>query len=468
MKIAIIIRGPGYINFFKKIGDFLKKRDIKVIYVLEDKYEIYKENYIKEFKKETVYYLTDFRNFPYKKNDCKWIALYSTYDRITSFRYNVTKKDIEDMFFASYYMWDFIFNKEEIDGVLYEDCSNVISYVAYLKCIEYGKKYIAIVQSRLPGRLHIFSDLHGTKDVSYLFEEYINSNDVNVDDKILQIYYKMKANDVKLDYMKDNPTNISYSIIKHYMRKLNLIWIYLKYYFIEYNQIKKSYTVKNPFMNSLKLLERNIKRKLKYNFLRLVSYFEDPDFNEKFLIYPLHFHPEASTSLHAWPYIDELSIIKNIAFSLPYGYKLYVKPHPNGVGYEDLRFYQEIKKIPQVKLIPHYINIKELIKKSYGVVTLTSTVGFEALMLNKPVFLLGNVFYEVHPFCIKIDNIKLLYQYLRDGLSRDHKEIDFEYYNKILLKAYYNCTFPAKYDTSKNQSDENIENICAQIINILS
>ncbi|MFH3675799.1 capsular biosynthesis protein, partial [Acinetobacter baumannii] len=40
------------------------------------------------------------------------------------------------------------------------------------------------------------------------------------------------------------------------------------------------------------------------------------------------------------------------------------------------------------------VNIKRLILKSLGVITVNSTAGYEALLLGKPVYLLGRVFYE--------------------------------------------------------------------------
>ena len=267
--------------------------------------------------------------------------------------------------------------------------------------------------------------------------------------------------------MKNHPTSVDYSLVNHYSRKLYLIRKYISYYFKEYWNIKKSFIIKNPFQISWRLFIRNLKRKTAIKIMTAKHYLIEPDYNEKFIIYPLHFQPEASTSVNAWPFVDQLSVIKNIAFSLPDGYKLYVKPHPNGFGYGGVKFYKKIRAIPRVKLIPYFINPKELIVASAGVITLAGTMGFEALMLKKPVFLFGNIFYEVHPYCSKIENLYSLPEILTKGLDRKYDQKKFEKYNLFLLKAYYDSTFPGKFDLSKKQDSKNIKRIGDEIIKSL-
>ena len=147
----------------------------------------------------------------------------------------------------------------------------------------------------------------------------------------------------------------------------------------------------------------------------LVKIYDRVNENESFFLYPLHYHPESSTSVHARHYINELNTITNIAFNLPFGKLLYVKDHPSAAGNPKINFYTELKKIPNVRLINHEMNIKNLIKKSEGIITLTSTVGFEALMYNKPVYVFGDVFYEFHPLCRKIKSFEELWLILKDA-----------------------------------------------------
>lgn len=113
--------------------------------------------------------------------------------------------------------------------------------------------------------------------------------------------------------------------------------------------------------------------------------YEIPSGNEKFVLYFLQVEPELSTQVWA-PYMkDQLQVIRNVAFSLPYGYRLYVKEHPSN-GPRVRRFYEEIHSIPQVVFIPPEYPGNNLLNECSAVVTISGTVSWEGLLLGKPVF----------------------------------------------------------------------------------
>lgn len=472
MRLAIIIEGPGYINPFYNLGTYLKSKGIEIIYVSENKYEIYKEGYQELFRKELAYFLIDFRNGSknsISKQKYEWLPLLSTFDRVATYGYKSCPGDFEEMLIAGYNMWDYLFKEEEIDGVVYENVSTIISYIAYLKCLQYKRKYIGItVPPWLPERLRISGDLYGVNEVSQLFQTNLKESEGIFDDNLISLYQRITSPMFSPAYMKNNPTSVDYSLVNHYLRKLHLITKYIYYYLREHRNIKKSFEKKGPFRIAWRLFIREARRKVMIKIMTAKRYCTKPDYNGKFLVYALHFHPEASTLINAWPFIDELPVIRNIAFSLPDGYKLYVKSHPNGFGYEGVQFYKKVRAIPRVKLIPYFINSRELITKSSGVITLTSTMGFEALMLKKPAFIFGNVFYQVHPYCNKIENMYLLPEILTKALSKKYDQQTFEKYNLSLLKAYCDCAFPGKFEVCKKQDAKNIKRIGDEIIKSIS
>src|SRR5690606_12929500 len=55
--------------------------------------------------------------------------------------------------------------------------------------------------------------------------------------------------------------------------------------------------------------------------------FEKPVPGERYVLFPIHFQPEASTLVRGPYYLDQASLIEDIAKSLPVGYRLYVKEH---------------------------------------------------------------------------------------------------------------------------------------------
>ena len=67
-------------------------------------------------------------------------------------------------------------------------------------------------------------------------------------------------------------------------------------------------------------------------------FFEFPEFklnSEKYIYLPLHKEPELALNYHSFETLNQLDLIKIISFSLPLGYKLFVKEHRFNSG-EDL------------------------------------------------------------------------------------------------------------------------------------
>ena len=78
-----------------------------------------------------------------------------------------------------------------------------------------------------------------------------------------------------------------------------------------------------------------------------------------------------------------------------------------------------------------------MINHSIGIVTLTSTVGYEALLLNKPVITLGSVFYEFHKNCLKCNALSDIPSLLKTLQQEFVLPIN---YNQNFVLAYYRGT----------------------------
>lgn len=122
--------------------------------------------------------------------------------------------------------------------------------------------------------------------------------------------------------------------------------------------------------------------------------FAKPVDGEKFVFFPLHFQPEMTTLVLAPYYVDQIALIENIAKSLPIDHVLYVKEHKASLGRRPLGYYGRIRKIPNVRLITPYYDSHELIRACSAVCVISSTVGWEAILYEKPVLTFGDVFYN--------------------------------------------------------------------------
>jgi len=157
---------------------------------------------------------------------------------------------------------------------------------------------------------------------------------------------------------------------------------------------------------------------LRAKLYKALPLFKKPDYDQTYMIFFLHKQPEASTFVKAPFFLNQQSLIENIAKSLPVGVELYVKPHYNDFGGNPLRYYREFLCRPNVKLIKVNTNGKELVRHSSGVITITGTVGWEGLLLGKPVISMGNMFYNMFDQAMNVTDLTQLPGKINYALNR--------------------------------------------------
>ena len=107
-------------------------------------------------------------------------------------------------------------------------------------------------------------------------------------------------------------------------------------------------------------------------------------------VFPLHTEPEVSIQILGRPYHkDQIELLRNLAASLPFGMRLLVKEHPRSVGMRSQSFYEKLKQIPNLFFIDQNVNSMKIVKKSKFTAVISSTIGLEAIILGKPVLVLG-------------------------------------------------------------------------------
>lgn len=168
---------------------------------------------------------------------------------------------------------------------------------------------------------------------------------------------------------------------------------------------------------------------------QISRFYNEPDLNEKFIYFPLHYHIESRLTLrdpHCW---RQEFIVEYVARSIPQGYKLYVKPHPEwplDFPYEGLKL---ISEISNVKLINPFYNSINLIKKSNAVVVINSTAGLEAIIYKKPVITFGTEYYNESNLTYKVDNLRKLPEIINNALKNRLNSKDLICFVDAFLKA---------------------------------
>lgn len=172
-----------------------------------------------------------------------------------------------------------------------------------------------------------------------------------------------------------------------------------------------------------------------------------------FIYFPLHVYPELSLLIGAPFYTNQIEVIKNIAKSLPMGYKLYVKEHPGMRirNWRSISFYKQIMNLPNVHLVHPSITTEEIVKKCSLVITITGTTGLEAAFNEKPAIVLSDVNYSILPSVYRLKNIEELPQAIRSSLQRKVDPLDLNNYVNIMEQNSFRFDIVSLYVDFNNR-----------------
>jgi hypothetical protein len=291
----------------------------------------------------------------------------------------------------------------------------IISESDILKYQEKAKFYKEEMKSKKPKMVHI-EDEKSTYEVSKLVFKFIIKSPKKINSLIKNIFFK------KYSYLE---RSLSFIIINKYFNKFN-------YYLFE-----------------KKYLSNKV------------------DLSCKYILFYLHYEPDLSTIVWA-PYIkNQLEAIKNISFSIPNGYKLYIKEHPLSVGTRDRGFYKTIVSNHNVKLINSSFDGKKLLENTDCVVTITGSIGNEAMYFNKPIITLGNVYYNDFIGTKNVtDFSKLKEEILKSIKDKNYTEKDVEIFIiKLLAFTYEGDYYKTVVNPENLQNSKKISNSILEYIN---
>lgn len=449
---------PNYFQFFNAISDLFIKDGANVVAAVDCTFSR-RENGLDEINFSSIHdfsvYFSDHETdheilIRYKDYDLNK-ALLSDFERAQT--YGIWGDRADTAFFdrlksALLSYFEGIFSNHDINIVLHENVSSTFSHYALFVAQNRGALYCGISGSRLPGRFTITADPLADCKVEIAFRA-IRSGKLSVDASVKRWArnYVDQIETIVPDYMKINGLE-RVAIVSRYLRRdrIGKVGALLRHAF---DNRTTAFQVGNPLRTHLNLFWRNVRRRLRT--VRVRKMYAPPVAGERFLLYPLHFHPESSTSILAAAYLDEYEVIRNIAFSLPEGVRLYVKDHVSAWAYPSTDFYRRLTRLPNVRLLGPDEPTKQLIKASEAVITLTSTVGYEALLLNKQVFLYGSVFYEFHVGVTRIVSLSGIRQLIEERLRTPPQWDD--QYNQDFVCAYHQSTLPGSLNLMQGPTE---------------
>lgn len=202
--------------------------------------------------------------------------------------------------------------------------------------------------------------------------------------------------------------NISNNLkkLKHVFRKSKNLSLEVAAYHID-KKYKFDYVPTNPIA---RVFKREIYSLVLSKIMNYMYFRKSILKNEKYIFFPLHVHPETTTSLFSEFAMDHVSqhasTIEYLSKSIPNNTKLLVKEHPAMIGNREARYYKYYNQFYNVDFVGPKVSQYDALAQSEYIVTLCGTIGIEALMKKKKVITIGNAYYSYfrgvkHIHCIE-------------------------------------------------------------------
>lgn len=326
------------------------------------------------------------------------------------------------------------------DAVVSEAPSNAVVCFSAVEAERHRVPFLGLMTGRIPGCFNVFTDIDGTR----LLENpspLMDAPDEHVDLNVIM--------DAQLNKI---PTR---TILAGALKK---IWRASGVGLVHSPEL--AYPAVVQMFSTCNMLFRKARHSYTVHVDRAFSSCPPIDPTYLNILFPLHFRPEASTSVQARYYEDDFNTLRNISFSLPPRSRLYVREHPAAIGTHSLGFYSAVRSLPSTYLMGPEPPLAPVLSKFDGLVCLTSTAGFEAIQQGVPVLLLGRTFYENYPHVRRIQGWEDLCDTLRSlprGQDRKPDPVPMSIYLRYCFEGNFNYMQPEVLEP------QNIAKLCVPI-----
>jgi hypothetical protein len=158
----------------------------------------------------------------------------------------------------------------------------------------------------------------------------------------------------------------------------------------------------NDYLRTWALLRENVSEWVRARAAR--PFYDRLDPERPFVYFPLHVTDDYKIKRIIPHCVDQVSLLEQVADALPHGYDLVLKEHPMSLGRNSIRLLRRLRSRPNVRLVGPYTSTHDLIERAEAVAVISSTVGLEALLYDKPVLTLGQPYYAGFGVTLDVDS----------------------------------------------------------------
>ena len=122
-----------------------------------------------------------------------------------------------------------------------------------------------------------------------------------------------------------------------------------------------------------------------------------------FVYYPLHVPADMALTLRSPEYLDQVATIDFLLRTIPDTHILAAKEHPAQIGAIPAdRLFELARRFDNFVLVPPQTNNYTVLGRADAIVSVNSKSGAEALLLGKPVVVMGDAFYRSCPLVFSV------------------------------------------------------------------
>lgn len=278
------------------------------------------------------------------------------------------------------------FDERRPDCIFSEDVSGLTSYIHHVVAKDRGIPFWRISSARMPGLMSVYDGGLQNWNLTRAKLDELLGRDLTPEEREAAASFvsefrakpsRPTGMDVrsKLPVASDNDFRTLFSASRRYYRDPG-----------------------NPTLSSpSRMLKQRAVRLGRNRAADALGLFDEPVDGEPYVLFPIHFQPEASTLVQAPYFLNQEALIEDISKSLPVGHRLYVKEHLTNRGRRPLSFYKYIKKTFGVRLLGPDADTWSLIQGAAAIAIITGTMGWEGILFKKPVVTFGEVFFNMYP-----------------------------------------------------------------------
>ena len=321
---------------------------------------------------------------------------------------------------------------------VFAEPTNANDLITYMICRELGIGYVSPRDMRYPPKRLVFFDGYRQETVLSRLDQPDEIDGGDLIEKFARRkptpYYFDKLNGMKIVY----PGKIARSAIRRMKLKRLVTGRSLTHY---------------DAWGRIKLTAGRSRNS--FYMRHLCRYSSLESLEGRLAFFGLHVQPENSIDVLGSYVSDQLKLIKDIRRALPFDMTLIIKEHPNCLGMRRPKFFRELKKIPNVKLVRHDVSSFELYQKVSLVLTVSGTVAYEAGLLGIPAVTFSPMYFggvSSVRYCADPARLKDVAAGLSEGFARD-VEADKAFMTSLAARSYDAYWADPQFDDTVLQND---------------